>query len=59
MKERGNSPSVQWLGLGTFIAMVPGSIPGWGTEIPQASWHGQEKEKGKSGMELQLPLKFP
>ena len=24
---------VQWLGLSTFIAEGPGSIPGWGTKI--------------------------
>ena len=28
---------VQWLGLGAFTAMAPASIPGWGTNILQAS----------------------
>ena len=26
-----------------FTAEGLGSIPGWGTEIPQATWHGQKK----------------
>ena len=41
--EGGSSLAVQWLGLGAFIADIPGSIPGGGTKIPQASWHGQKK----------------
>ena len=32
----GNSLAVQWLGLGAFTAVGPGSIPGRGTKIPQA-----------------------
>ena len=36
---------VQWLGLHGFSAMGPGSIPGWGTKIPQAVWQGQKKKK--------------
>ena len=32
----GNSLVVQWLGLCTLTAKSPGSIPGWGTKIPQA-----------------------
>ena len=28
---------VQWLGLSTFTAEEPGSNPGWGTEISQAT----------------------
>ena len=35
---------VQWLRLGTFTAMNPGSIPGQGTKIPKDVWCGQ-KEK--------------
>ena len=34
---------VQWLGLGTFTAMVPGSIPGRGTTIHKL--HGAAKKK--------------
>ena len=40
----GNSPAVQWLGLCAFTAEGPGSDPGWGTKIPQASQHGQKKK---------------
>ena len=40
-----NSPEVQWLGLGAFTAEDPDSTPGWGTKIPQATWHGQKKKK--------------
>ena len=36
---------VQWLGLGTFTAMVLGSIPGQGTKIPQASQSSQKRKK--------------
>ena len=32
----GNSLVVQWLGLCTLTAKSPGSIPGSGTNIPQA-----------------------
>ena len=32
----GNSQGVQWLGRLTFTAKGPGSIPGWGTKIPQS-----------------------
>ena len=34
---------VQWLGLHTS-AWDPGLIPGQGTEIPKATWHGQKKK---------------
>ena len=40
----GNSLAVQWLGLRTFIAKGPGSIPGQGTRIPQDAWHSQKKK---------------
>ena len=43
----GNSLAVQWLGLCTFTTKGPGSIPVWGTKIPQFSWHGQKKKKKK------------
>ena len=38
---------VQWLGLGGFTAVGPGSIPSWGTKIPQAAQHGQKKKEGQ------------
>ena len=28
-----------------FHCRGPGSIPGWGIEIPQATWHGQKTNK--------------
>ena len=34
---------VQWLRLGTFTAVGPGSIPGEGTKIPQASRSSQKR----------------
>ena len=39
----GNSLVVQWLGLHIFTAEGAGSIPCWGTKIPQAVRHGQIK----------------
>ena len=39
---------VQGLGICTFTAKGPGSIPGWGTKISQATRHGQEKQKSKN-----------
>ena len=36
---------VQCLGLCAFTARGPNSIPGGGTKIPQAAWHGQTKNK--------------
>ena len=43
-----NSLSDQWLGLSTFTAKGLGSIPGQGTKILQAAWHGQKKTKTKN-----------
>ena len=42
-KKKGNSLAVQWLGLHAFTAKGTGSVPGWGTKIPQAS-RGQKKQ---------------
>ena len=36
---------VQWLGLFTFIAKVPGSTSDWGTKIPQTTRCGQKNKK--------------
>ena len=41
----GNSLAVQWLALGSFTAMGPGLIPGWGTKIPQVTWPKKKKKK--------------
>ena len=38
--QPGTSLAVQWLGLHGLTAEGPGSIPGWGTKIPQAARHG-------------------
>lgn len=40
---QGNSLVVQPLGLGAFTAMSLTSIPGLGTEMQQATRHGQKK----------------
>ena len=42
-KSLGNSVLVQWLGLQASTAEGTGLIPGWGTKIPHATWHGQKK----------------
>ena len=39
------SLTVQWLGLCTLTAEGLGSIPGWGTKMPQAARHSQKKKK--------------
>ena len=38
----GNSQVVPWLELLTFSVNDLGSIPSWGTKIPQAGWCGQK-----------------
>ena len=46
--KTGNSLAVQWLELQALTAEGLGSIPGWGTKIPQAMWHSQRtKNKNK------------
>ena len=44
-KGRGNSLAVQWLGLGTSIAIAQGSIPDQGAKIPESMWQWPEKKK--------------
>ena len=44
----GSSLVVQWLGLRAPTAGDMGSIPGWGTKIPQAEWLGQIKKRKRS-----------
>ena len=41
----GSSLAVQWLEFCAFTAEGPGSILGWGTKIPQATWYGQKKKR--------------
>ena len=47
----GNSLVVQWLGLCVSTAGGTGSIPGWGTQILQASWCGQKQKTTKKNVE--------
>ena len=35
----------QWLGLWALTAKGLGSIPDWGTKIPQATKYGKKKKK--------------
>ena len=42
----GNSLAVQWLRLGAFTAMGPGSIFSQGSKILQVTLHGQKKGGG-------------
>ena len=37
----GKTPLFQCRGMG--------SVPGWGTKIPQATWYSQKKKKKKEG----------
>ena len=43
----GTSLAVQWLRLRASTARGMGSIPGQGTKIPHATWHGQKIKKKK------------
>ena len=58
-KTNGNSLAVQWLGLDTFTAESVGSIPGRGTKILQAAWHGQKKKKKKKLIQKCSRKHFP
>jgi len=40
--DLGHSLAVQWL---EFIAEGMSSIPGQGTKIPHALWHGQKRKE--------------
>ena len=46
-KFLGTCLAVQWLGLCALIAEGMGSIPVWGTKIPQAMWCGQKTKQNK------------
>ena len=39
----------QWLELHTLTAEGLGSIPGWGTKIPQAMWYSQKEKRISEG----------
>ena len=53
---RGTSLAIQWLGVSTFAAMAPGSIPGQVTKIPQATQSSQKKKKRKKENVLELEV---
>ena len=45
-REQKDSLAVWWLGLSSFTAKGPGSIPGQGARIPQVDeWSGQKNLK--------------
>ena len=44
---------VQWLGLGAFTAVAPGSISGWETEILRAVQQDQKKKKSTESFFLE------
>ena len=52
-----NSLVVQRLGLGAFTVKGPGSVPGQGTEIPQAPQRGQ-KNKIKYLLQTEISNKW-
>ena len=55
MQILGNSLAVQWVGIHAFTAEGPDSILGWGSKIPQATWHGQNNaDSGPVGLGLGL-----
>ena len=43
--KTGTSLVVQWLGLHASNAGDMGSIPGWETKMPHATWHAKKKRK--------------
>ena len=52
------SLAVQWLELCAFTAEGLGSVPGWGTEIPQAMWHGQRRNSRQKNTQIIFILKI-
>ena len=56
-KFQGSSLAVQWLGLCTPTAKVPGSIPGQGTKIPHVMRCGQKKKKEITFLKRELQVK--
>ena len=54
-----NPLAVQWLGLHASTAEGPGSIPGWGTEIPQVmqcNQSGKRQNKTSSRRQVRMSL---
>ena len=53
-KSAGDILVVQWLELCIFTAKGPGSIPGWGTKIPQVIQCGGKKlQKMNAGEDVE------
>ena len=52
-----NSLAVQWLGLRTFIAEGPCSIPGGGTKEEPLKQQGGQKKKNEGMLEKSPPCK--
>ena len=53
MISQGSSPATQWLRLHASAAVIVGSVPGQGTVIQHATWHGQKiKKKEKDDKSL-------
>ena len=48
--KKGTYLEVQWIRLRAPNAVGPGSVPGQGTKVPYATWHGQKKK----GIELKI-----
>ena len=58
-RRRLKFPVIQWLGLHTFTAEGPVSIPGQRTKISQAVQHGQKKKKEGFGSRRQILEQSP
>lgn len=56
LKTLGNSLAVQWSGHCASTAGGPGLFPDGGTTIPQAAWHGQNKQTRNQKMEHSVTL---
>ena len=56
--DKGNSFTVQWLGLGAFTPVAQGSIPGWGTKIWQAAQCSQKKKMDKGFQQTFLQRRY-
>ena len=52
----GNSLGVPWLGLGVFTVMGLGSVPDWGTEIPQ-NYEALPKKEKRNLVEYKIRLR--
>lgn len=45
--------------LYALTAERPGSVPGWGTDVPSAAWHGQKAQKNPKTKTKQQQQKNP